>query len=231
MLASSHPLEPLFTKPTRPTQYSVRNQDVRGQKLRRFYVRGLTAVLVPPLVTAYYFVIWYHYLKASPTDSPVSFGPSGGLWVFYSWFLIGIIGLNLSSYGFEGIEATMLMDPRWAAQDAMLVMMHGEHSWGGPGGWMKTARNLLRFRSGRETAPTKLWILLSILSLLVFIALPLSGLVMNIGDGFVKSKQNPLVTGFEYDNFNVRNIGDVWAGAGATCKCWEINLFLDWSAS
>jgi len=210
------PLETLFTK---PTQYSSRTQDARGQNLRRFYVRGLTAVLIPPLVAAYYFVIWFYYLKASPADSPVFFGPRGGLWVFYSWFLIGIIGLNLSSYGFEGIEASMLMDLRWAARDAMLVMMHGEHSWGGPGGWMKTARNLFRFRSGREKAPTKLWILLSMLSLLVFIALPLSGLVMNIGDGFVRSNENPLVTGFEYDNFNIRNIEDAWNGAGITCTC------------
>jgi hypothetical protein len=48
------------------------------------------------------------------------------------------------------------------------------------------------------------------------IALPLSGFVMDIGDGFVKSKQNPQVKGFEYDNFNVRNIGDVWIWSGVT---------------
>ncbi|KAH8787381.1 hypothetical protein F5882DRAFT_495125, partial [Hyaloscypha sp. PMI_1271] len=41
------------------------------------------------------------------------------------------------------------------------------------------------------------------------IALPLSGFVMDIGDGFVKTKQNPQVNGFEYDNFNVRNTEDI----------------------
>ncbi|KAE9368458.1 hypothetical protein N431DRAFT_560869 [Stipitochalara longipes BDJ] len=214
----STPLQTLFTK---PTQYSFRPQDARGQKLRRFYVRGLTAVLIPPLVTAYYFFIWFHYLRASPANSQVFFGPRGGLWVYYSWFVIGVIGLNLSSYGFEGIEASMLMDLRWAARDAMMVMTHGEHSWGGPGGWLKTTRNLFRFRSGKGKAPTKLWILLSILSLLVFIALPLSGLVMNFGSGFVTSKQNPLVTGFNYNSFNLRNINDVWAGAGII---WQYNF-------
>jgi hypothetical protein len=115
----------------------------------------------------------------------------------------------------------MPMDPRWAARDAMLVMTHGEHSWGGPGGWMKMARNLFRFRSGKSWAPSKLWIVLSILSLLVFIALPLSGLVMNFGSGFVKSKENPLVTGFEYDSFNVRKIGDGATGAGVT---WQYSF-------
>jgi hypothetical protein len=81
----SIPLETLFTKPTNPAQlHRSRDQDVRSEKLRRFYVRGLTAVLVPPLVTTYYFVIWFHYLKASPADSPVFFGPRRGLWVYYS---------------------------------------------------------------------------------------------------------------------------------------------------
>ena len=86
-----------------------------GKILCRFYVRGLIAVLVPPLVAASYFIIWFHYLKASPPDSPVFFGPKGGLWVYCSWFAIGVIGLNLSPYGFDGIETRMLMDPRWAA--------------------------------------------------------------------------------------------------------------------
>jgi hypothetical protein len=152
-LATSHstPLETLFTKPTNPAQlHRTRDRDVRGGELRRFYVRGLTAVFIPPLVTAYYFITWFHYLKASLADNLVFFGPRGGLWVYYSWFVIGVIGLNLSSYGFEGIEASMLMDPRWAARDAMLIMAHGEHSCGGPLGWMKTVRNMFQFRSGKS---------------------------------------------------------------------------------
>jgi hypothetical protein len=44
-------------------------------------------------------------------------------------FFIGIIGLNISSYGFEGTKASMRMGRRWAARDVTLVMMHGEHSW------------------------------------------------------------------------------------------------------
>jgi hypothetical protein len=44
---------------------------------------------------------------------------------------------------------------------------------------------------------------------------------MNFGSGFVKSKENPLVTGFEYDSFNVRNIGDGATGAGVT---WQYSF-------
>ena len=47
-------------------------------------------------------------------------------------------------------------------------------------------------------------------------ALPLSGLVMNFGSGFVTSRKNPLVTGFNYNSFNLRNAGEVWAGAAAS---------------
>jgi hypothetical protein len=49
----------------------------------------------------------------------------------------------------------------------------------------------------------------------------LSSLVTNFGSSFVKSKENPLVTGFEYDSFNVRNIGDGATGAGVT---WQYSF-------
>jgi hypothetical protein len=142
--------------------------------------------------------------------------------------VIGVIGLKLSSSGFEGIEASMLIDRRWAVRYSMLIMAHGER-WEGPG-WMKTRRNLFRFRSWHSWAPSKLWIVLSLPSLLVFIALLFSGLVMNFGSGFVRSDQNPPVTGFEYDSFNFRNIGDGSTGAGVA---WQYNfraMFLEWAS-
>ena len=40
--------------------------------------------------------------------------------------------------------------------------------------------------------------------------------MINFGNGFVKSGENPPVTGFAYDTFNVRNIESAKTGAGAT---------------
>jgi hypothetical protein len=129
-------------------------------------------------------------------------------------FFIGIIGLNISSYGFEGSKASMRMGRRWAARDVTLVMMHGEHSWGGSGGWTNKARNLFRLLGEKRHRINSRSCFDP--QFVDIIALPLSGFVMDIGDGFVKSKQNPQVKGFEYDNFNVRNIGDVWIWSGVT---------------
>jgi hypothetical protein len=47
----------------------------------------------------------------------------------------------------------------------------------------------------------------------------MSGLVINFGNGFVKSGENPPVIGFAYDTFNVRNIESAKTGAGATWQC------------
>lgn len=33
--------------------------------------------------------------------------------------------MNLSKYGLTGVEAGMLMDPRWAAKNTMQIMVRG----------------------------------------------------------------------------------------------------------
>lgn len=73
-------------------------------------------------MTLYWFLVWYIYF--TPEDGgPIQFGHNGGRWVYYSWFLLGIFGLNLSKYGLVGLEAGMLMDKRWAATNAMQIMV------------------------------------------------------------------------------------------------------------
>jgi hypothetical protein len=71
-----------------------------------------------------WFLVWYVYKVPDPDNkqSPFLFGHSGGLWLFYSWFLVGIFGLGLAKYGLVGVEASMMMDKRWAANNAMQVM-------------------------------------------------------------------------------------------------------------
>src|SRR5688572_22549650 len=108
--------------------------------------------------------------------------------------------MNLSSYGLQGAEASMLVGPRWDSTNAMQPLMHGDSSWSGPGGWWKLRNPVVgAFRRGYRrvlglvgrlcnmghgvqngskviTRPSGLWGLLAILSMLVFAALPLSGL-------------------------------------------------------
>ena len=93
-----------------------------GDPLRRYYWRALVGCLGPVIITLYYCIIWAFYLipPASPND--VRFGRPGGRLVFYSWFIIGVIGLDIGEYGLVGIEASMLMKKLWAAPNALHIM-------------------------------------------------------------------------------------------------------------
>jgi hypothetical protein len=75
-------------------------------------------------LTIYYAIIWHFWLKTYDYESPVNHGTKGGRWVYYSWFILSAVGINLSKYGLAGVEAGMLMNRRWRAQNAMQLMMH-----------------------------------------------------------------------------------------------------------
>ncbi|KAH7080668.1 hypothetical protein FB567DRAFT_109727 [Paraphoma chrysanthemicola] len=192
-----------------------------GHRLRRFWWRAFVGVFGPIIVTAYFITLWRVYLEPIDPESSVAFGPPGATWIFYSWFVVGVIGLNLSMYGMEGVEAAMLMEPHWQAGDAMKLMMHADNTWSGPGGWMKTLKRVWQTGRGRGQIqlPSALWFLLTLPSMFVFTAYPLSGLTMEMTAGFLHGASGgigPMVTGFSYANFNERNMGDAFAGARVT---------------
>ncbi|XP_014552916.1 hypothetical protein COCVIDRAFT_109036 [Bipolaris victoriae FI3] len=175
--------------------------------MRRFYFRTIAGVLGPPMILCYLVVIWQKYLVPIDPDSPVSFGPAGAKWIFYSWFVAGIIGLNLSLYGLAGAEAGMLMDPFWRVNNAMVLMLHADNTWSGPGGWGKAIKWVVRMRgTGHKQTrhPGRLWFILALPSMVVFVAWPLSGLCLEMTSGFVRGSPGsaPSVSGFVYSDFN-----------------------------
>jgi hypothetical protein len=194
-----------------------------GHPLRRFLFRALVGVFGPLVVIGYFVAVWYFYLKDAKPDDPVAFGPIGAKWIFYSWFVAGVIGLNLSLYGLEGVEAAMLMEPGWNVGNGMKLMMHADKTWSGPGGWMKTVKWIWQMskRNGQLRLPSMLWFILAVPSILVFIAYPLSGLTMEMTQGYLRGTivdGGPTMTGFSYNNFNERNGQDAMDGARVT---WE----------
>ena len=197
--------------------------DTPAQPLRRFYFRTAVGILGPILVVCYFTAIWRIYLAPLDLKSPLSFGPPGATWIFYSWFVAGVVGLNLSLYGLAGVEAAMLMEPAWHVGDAMRLMMHADNTWSGPGGWMKMLRWMLQTRRlGTQLYkhPGRLWFALALPSILIFIAWPLSGLCLEMTSGYIHGTQSSgaNITGFTYANFNERNADDAYAGAVVTWK-------------
>ncbi|KAH5614175.1 hypothetical protein HBI26_003750 [Parastagonospora nodorum] len=209
-------------KPTSLTEVTIQKlaefDQTGGHPLRRFYFRALVGVLGPIIVTGYYLAVWRYYLAPIDPNNPVPFGPAGAKWILYSWFVIGVVGLSLSKYGLEGVEASMLMEPGWNPTNGMKLMMHGEKTWSGPGGWMRIINWSWQLSrgSGKLELPSALWFFLAFPSIFIFIAYPISGSTIEITQGHLHGRNvsgGPPVKGFSYSNFNERNVADVSDGA------------------
>jgi len=179
----------------------------KGRLMRRYIFRTVVGVFGPIIVLCYLTIIWQLYLVPIDPESSVPFGPPGAKWIFYSWFVAGIIGLNLSLYGLAGAEAGMLMEPFWRVNDAMGLMLHADNTWSGSGGWMKAIKWSVQVQSNnkRSKRPGRLWFILALPSVVVFTAWPLSGLCLEMTSVFMRGsyKAATTVTGFVYSDFNV----------------------------
>lgn len=143
----------------------------------------------------------------------------------------------------------MLMVPMWSCKNAMQLLMHGDTSWAGPGGWWKLRWPLSGVITGSVTkiwkafkawnalslgkqappmqkledmtpTPSRLWGTLAGLSMMAFLALPLSGLVMELGDGYgFQEGGHPLVTGRDYTTLNQR-----WGVILQNADNWKKNV-------
>ncbi|PWY93470.1 hypothetical protein BO94DRAFT_343724 [Aspergillus sclerotioniger CBS 115572] len=179
--------------------------------MNRFYTRTIVLVFIPPLVAAYFVVIWLVLLRKG-ADPAVKFASISELWVFYSWFVICTFGIGWSKYGLAGVEVAMLQS---RLVDKKTLYMHSGNSWSGPDGWISCLGRLLR---GKESQVHRLWYFLSALSLLPFVALPISGLCMELSDGYIFSSSAPWVIGRQWDNFNNRQLDQISSRARSR---WE----------
>ncbi|KFY47809.1 hypothetical protein V496_10436 [Pseudogymnoascus sp. VKM F-4515 (FW-2607)] len=168
---------------------------VPEQPPRLYWLRPLVLIFIPSIITIYFAVIWVHLLQNSPRDDAVNYRTFSGSLIFYSWFLIGVFGLSWAKFGLVGVEASMLRSPFWGAPNLVALLMHSNGTWSSPSGWLNAIAR-------REFH--RLWCLLTFISILPFIALPLSGLVFEISDGYIKTSDAPSVVGRNITTFNER---------------------------
>ncbi|RSM15814.1 hypothetical protein CDV31_004756 [Fusarium ambrosium] len=186
-----------------------------GTPGRRYWFRSLVLILCPLIIVGYFVVICY-WLNPEGGDGAVNFGRHGGRWVFYSWFLIGVIGLDLSRYGLLGAEAAMLERAPWEVPNLVALLQHSNNTWSSPSGWGRFfARMFLRKR--RDTH--RLWIILASLSIVFFVALPISGLAIEQADGYIYTSGRPTVVGRQWQDFNARDRTHYYPSAKTA---WEV---------
>ena len=202
--------------------------DGTDHRFRRYYVRALVGIFAPVVITIFFIVVWQIYLFPLDEDPPFVAGPPGASLIFYAWFIIGVLGLNLSLYGLKGVEAGMLMGMTPDARVPKTLMAYDKHAsgtWSGPDGWIKTVNRLVHYgveHGSGSRLPWSLWLALAFPSILVFIALPISGLSLETDTGYIIQGRNagvgPNITGFTYTNFNERNMDEAQTGSQTTWK-------------
>ncbi|OJD19525.1 hypothetical protein AJ78_00496 [Emergomyces pasteurianus Ep9510] len=174
---------------------------IAGYKLTRYYTRTVVGILVPLVVTGFWAAISFSLLQKRDV---VKYGNKNEIQIYYSWFILAVFGLGLSKYGLAGVEVAMLQHPFWQARNTMVLLMHSDTSWGGPNGW---SRYIARVFTGRHPATHRLWHLLASISIVGSIAIPLSGICMELADGYINTAEYPLVSGRTLENFNSRDTG------------------------
>lgn len=202
--------KPQFTSNDHEVQRNSRTRSVEPQKLQRYWVRTLVLILTPSIVTAWYGVIWVHLVLGIENDDAVKYRTFSGSLIYYSWFIIGVFGLSWSQYGLAGVEVAMLQSQFWRAPNLVAFLMHSNTSWSSPSGWLKAIYH-------REFP--RLWCLLALLSVLPFIAFPLSGLVFEISDGHIETSGHPLVIGRNSSSYNTGVFDD-----NAAQSAWKLGM-------
>lgn len=165
------------------------------------YVDATVSALAPLAMTAYFWVIWRMYLDPPTDANGLIFGRPGANAIYYSWFVIATLGLSISQYGLESVEASMLRRPRWAPKNDFQMREHRDHTWARPDGWLRLIRRMILYKRRR---PSMLWTLLAVITLFGYVGLPLSGLAMNFGTGYFTSTSHPQVSGFNETSWNSR---------------------------
>ncbi|KFY27127.1 hypothetical protein V493_03692 [Pseudogymnoascus sp. VKM F-4281 (FW-2241)] len=188
----SEPKPPLGTD-DHEIQRNSRTGADKTQQLQRYWARTLVLILVPLIVTAWYCVIWVQLVLGIETDNAVKYSTFSGSVIYYSWFIIGVFGLSWSQYGLAGVEMAMLQSRFWRAPNLVALLMHSNSTWSSPSGWLKAIYHR-QFHL--------LWCLLTFISILPFIAFPLSGLVFEIGDGHIRTSAHPFVMGRNMTTYN-----------------------------
>ncbi|RYP67417.1 hypothetical protein DL771_007248 [Monosporascus sp. 5C6A] len=110
---------------------------------QRFLIRTISSVLVPPAFAAYYIWTYVEFLRLSTRNRNVSSPTPDGRYIWWSWFIIGAIGLNVSTYVLADAEAGMLTTPRFGALTTDRLSMHKDESWSKISGWVDVGRKFV----------------------------------------------------------------------------------------
>jgi hypothetical protein len=155
-------------------------------KREHFYIQPLCGIFLPLAFAAYY--LWTYSFWLQPSSNPsadIDKPLPNGQYVWWSWFIIGAIGLNISDYTLGGVEAAMMMERGFKPKKEELKI-HRDLRWSSLRAWVTVGRRKV-FCQGDKVPLSNLWIVLFSLSVLSW-SFVLSGLTMQTQDGWKAGK-------------------------------------------
>jgi len=180
---------------------------------RRFWIRGVSCVIAPPVITSYYIWTYAQFVHTSKAGRDENSPTPDGRHIWWSWFILGALGLNISEYVLAGVEAGMLTAPRFAALNADQLAMHRDRSWSRVSEWSNAVLLMFRKENRLRLATSPVWLPLFAVSVLSW-AFPLTGLTMDTKDAFKPGRFRGVnVVGANEETFNHRNATEMLAAA------------------
>ncbi|CAH0029596.1 unnamed protein product [Clonostachys rhizophaga] len=182
-------------------------------RFSRYIPRTLLNIFGPIFILTFYLFIVEFYLNKPSVNGVMPIRPIDSQIVFYAWWLINIFILDWAKSGITGFEAAALMNPSIAPKSARQLMWHTDRAWGSLTGWAKAVITTSRYLFHKATqggpsewtGPSALWFHLALSSLLLYIAIPLSGLSLEQESALRNGSRRVEITGVNQTTFDLRS--------------------------
>lgn len=180
------------------------NQVPFTYRLRHYRWRTFLSIAGPLIVLGFYCFICFNYLDRPAQNNVLSRSVVDARWIYYVWFLIGILILDWARSGICNVEAAALMKRRFAPNNAKELFWHADQNWGNILWWLRGLREVLLHGPQSGNAPAGLWWLLALNSMLLWVAIPLSGISMDFSNVSMPSNNQASILGPTPQSFGTR---------------------------
>ncbi|KAH8681922.1 hypothetical protein BX600DRAFT_544384 [Xylariales sp. PMI_506] len=194
-------------------------------KFRRYIPRAVLNTLGPLFVLGLYLFISFEYLAAPASNGVMPPRPLSANIVFYAWWLLNIFVLDWAKSGIAGFEAAALGWPSLAPTNARQLIWHADQAWASPTNWAKALAvggwyifYRVTKRPVEWTGPSTLWAYLASTSLMLYVAIPLSGLSMNPTAAYLQGGRLVNILGVNETTFDARTTNSLSESVGSSWR-------------
>jgi hypothetical protein len=212
-LSSLHPagsaLRTLSISPTPVPAIKPGHSQPFTYQLKRYHWRALLSISGPFLVLSFYAWVCFSQLNRSAENDIIAREVHNANYIFYAWFVLGVFILDWAKTAVANFEAAALMHPLLAPASTMQLFWHSDFNWANVIWWLRGIRQVFIRGPRSRSSPGGLWWLLVFNTVLLWIAIPLSGLTMEVTNGFAPGSRTATIFGPSPLFFNYKGLTDM----------------------